>query len=245
MYGYYEPDSPSTYYSSSDCRMDSDSNCDTDSESDSGSEPGYYRLSPLAYALWDTKQNLLVRITANRSVDVYLGDHYKTKLGNFVAIDCECVGVGPGRKSALARVSVVNYFGVVYLDVYVRPNGQVTDWRTLVSGITPELMQNAISYKKARELVEERIDDRVLVGHSLSHDLGILRLSHLDCVIEDISKYDYFRSFVNYSTPGLRFLTKEFLDYDIQQGSHSLVEDAQATMALFRIHRRLKRTGRI
>lgn len=30
-----------------------------------------------------------------------------------VAIDCEMVGVGPNNESALARISIVNYYGAV------------------------------------------------------------------------------------------------------------------------------------
>lgn len=48
--------------------------------------------------------------------------------------------------------------------------------------------------------------------------------------------YEYFRRFANGKTPGLRTLSNEFLKYGIQQGLHSLVEDAQAAMALFRYH---------
>jgi RNA exonuclease 4 len=51
------------------------------------------------------------------------------------------VGVGPdGIQSALARVTIVNYYGVIILDKYVRPIERVTDFRTEISGITPKLL---------------------------------------------------------------------------------------------------------
>lgn len=60
---------------------------------------------------------------------------------NFLALDCEMVGVGPfGLESALARVTIVNYVGDIVLDEFVRPQEQVTDWRTPVSGIRKEHM---------------------------------------------------------------------------------------------------------
>lgn len=56
-----------------------------------------------------------------------------------VAIDCEMVGVGPGGEdSMLARVSIVNQFGKCIYDKYVKPTEEVTDYRTNVSGIRPE-----------------------------------------------------------------------------------------------------------
>jgi RNA exonuclease 4 len=53
------------------------------------------------------------------------------------------VGVGPaGTESRLARVSVVNYFGAVLLDEFVRQKERVTDWRTQWSGIRAKDMIN-------------------------------------------------------------------------------------------------------
>jgi RNA exonuclease 4 len=53
------------------------------------------------------------------------------------------VGVGPaGEESTLARVSVVNYFGAVLLDEFVRQKERVTDWRTQWSGIRAKDMIN-------------------------------------------------------------------------------------------------------
>lgn len=52
-------------------------------------------------------------------------------------------------------------------------------------------------------------------------------------------------------TPGLRMLTSKILGLDIQSGEHSSVEDARATMAIYRQHAkdweealRAKRTGK-
>jgi DNA polymerase III epsilon subunit-like protein len=68
-----------------------------------------------------------------------MSDFINFRLGKYVAIDCEMVGVGPeGEESALARVSLVNYNGAVLMDEYVKPQERVTDFRTAVSGITPK-----------------------------------------------------------------------------------------------------------
>lgn len=68
-----------------------------------------------------------------------VSDFMNFRLGKYVAIDCEMVGVGPeGEESALARVSLVNYNGAVLMDEYVKPQERVTDFRTAVSGITPK-----------------------------------------------------------------------------------------------------------
>ncbi|CAJ0825913.1 15535_t:CDS:2 [Entrophospora sp. SA101] len=49
-------------------------------------------------------------------------------------IDCEAVGIGPdGTESALARVTIVNFHGVVVLDKYVKPLDYVTNFRTEIT----------------------------------------------------------------------------------------------------------------
>jgi len=56
------------------------------------------------------------------------------------------VGVGiDGEESSLARVSVVNYHGVVLLDEVVKQRERVVDFRTEWSGIRPGDMVNGKS----------------------------------------------------------------------------------------------------
>ena len=62
-----------------------------------------------------------------------------------IAIDCEMVGVGyEGNESALARISIVNYYGVTLMDKYVKPQRKITDYRTKFSGITPKHLENGM-----------------------------------------------------------------------------------------------------
>lgn len=67
-----------------------------------------------------------------------------------VAMDCEMVGLGPLRVSGLARCSIVNLNGTVLYDKYIRPEGEITDYRTRVSGITPQHMVRATPFVEAR-----------------------------------------------------------------------------------------------
>lgn len=66
--------------------------------------------------------------------------------GKYLAIDCEMVGVGlDGSESSLARVSVVNYYGAVIMDEFVRQKEHVKDWRSHVSGVYPSNMDKGLS----------------------------------------------------------------------------------------------------
>lgn len=70
-----------------------------------------------------------------------------------VAMDCEMVGLGPGRESGLARCSLVDVHGTVLYDEFIRPEGEITDYRTPVSGITPWHMEAARPFAVARREV--------------------------------------------------------------------------------------------
>ena len=54
---------------------------------------------------------------------------------------------------ALARISVVNYYGHVLLDTFVLPTKNITNYRTWVSGVTPSHMHKAIPYNTIRQTV--------------------------------------------------------------------------------------------
>lgn len=170
------------------------------------------------------------------SEDTRAGNNKSKEIGKYIAMDCEFVGVGPeGKESALARISIVNYFGHVVLDEFVKPREKVVEWRTWVSGIKPEHMKNAITFKDAQKRTADILESRILVGHALKHDLEALMLSHPKSMLRDTSRHLPFRqAYAKGKTPSLKKLTREVLKISIQEGEHSSVEDARATMLLYK-----------
>jgi len=163
------------------------------------------------------------------------GSNSKKRIGKYVAMDCEMVGVGPeGKESVLARVSIVNYYGNVILDKFVLPREKVVDYRTHVSGITKEILKDAEPFLDVQKEVADILKDKIVVGHALQHDFGALLLDHPYKLVRDTSHYKPFRKITNGRTPSLKKLTKVILGLDVQGGEHSSVEDAQATMLLYR-----------
>lgn len=163
------------------------------------------------------------------------GSNSKKRIGKYVAMDCEMVGVGPeGKESVLARVSIVNFYGNVILDKFVLPREKVVDYRTHVSGITKEILEDAEPFLDVQKEVADILKDKIVVGHALQHDFGALLLDHPYKLVRDTSHYKPFRKITNGRTPSLKKLTKVILGLDVQGGEHSSVEDAQATMLLYR-----------
>jgi RNA exonuclease 4 len=146
------------------------------------------------------------------------------------------VGVGPqpDRESALARVSIVNFNGEQIYDSFVRPKETVTDWRTPVSGVSAKNMQEARSLEQVQADVSKILDGNVLVGHAIRNDLDALLLSHPKRDIRDTARHPPFRKFAGGGSPRLKVLAAEILGIEIQSGAHSSVQDARATMLLFR-----------
>ncbi|XP_042864271.1 uncharacterized protein LOC122248368 isoform X2 [Penaeus japonicus] len=166
------------------------------------------------------------------------GSSMQGGLTNVIAIDCEMVGAGKkGRISMLARVSVVNEYGEVLLDKYVKPWRKVVDYRTKYSGIREADIKDGEDFGHVREQVKAMLQGRILVGHALEHDFMALNISHQRAYTRDTSRYKSFQNLVGGNIPSLKNLSLTILGQKIQKGEHSSVEDAKAAMSLYMLHR--------
>ncbi|KQJ98141.1 RNA exonuclease 4 [Brachypodium distachyon] len=160
-----------------------------------------------------------------------------TSLTKALAIDCEMVGVGAtGSKSALGRVTLVNSFGNVVYDEYVRPMERIVDYRTHISGIRPKHMNKAKDFWIVQKDVAELITGKILVGHALHHDLKVLLLGHPKKDIRDTSEYEVFRR--EGKRRSLKDLAAQELCVKIQQQEHCPIEDARAAMFIYKKHKK-------
>lgn len=89
--------------------------------------------------------------TSGRSSPCLRIDHSR-----IVAMDCEMVGTGPGgRRSEVARCSIVDYYGSVVYDSYILPQDPVTDYRTRWSGIRSHHLRQAVPFEQAQNEVRQ------------------------------------------------------------------------------------------
>lgn len=171
------------------------------------------------------------------------GLHSTHKIGKYLGLDCEMVGTGapPYDDNVLARVSIVNFHGEQIYDSYVLPPPGITvyDYRTFVSGIREQHLAPGYArpYSQVQKDVAALLDNRILVGHAVNNDLMVLLLSHPRRDIRDTSRYAPFRALNHGRAPALRHLAKAKLGMQIQGGEHSSVEDARATMMLFKMEK--------
>ncbi|KAF5346283.1 hypothetical protein D9758_011493 [Tetrapyrgos nigripes] len=173
--------------------------------------------------------------------------------GKYLALDCEIVGVGiDGSESSLAGVSLVNFHGAVILDEFVKQRERVVDYRTQWSGVresdmvkdeefvltTVTLTRTTKSFDEIQKQVANLIKDRILIGYAIYNDLKVLLLSHPRPLIRDTQYFAGKYKVVKSKYVALRNLVKQELDVSIQQGEHSSLTDARATMAVYRLHRK-------
>lgn len=191
-------------------------------------------------------QTLVDKLSKQKSINDSIPTVEKQK---YIAIDCEMVGIGiEGKKSALARVSAIDYDGNVLLDTHVRVPERVTDFRTHVSGVRPKDIAstnaNAVDHATIRTTVGQLLHNKILVGHALHNDLSVLMLSHPRKDMRDTARYKPFmrpsgRSGGKLRPRKLRDLVHEQLGTKIQEvgKAHDSVDDARASMELFKVVR--------
>ncbi|XP_057550082.1 uncharacterized protein LOC130828244 isoform X2 [Amaranthus tricolor] len=142
-----------------------------------------------------------------------------------VALDCEMVGGGSdGTLSLCGRVCLIDESEDVIFHAYVQPQMPVTDYRSEVTGLTEEHLKDAMPLKEVQQKIQEilyngesigiaRIDGgkaKLLVGHSLEHDLDCLRITYPDHLIRDTAKYQPLMK-TNLVSHSLKYLTKTYL----------------------------------
>lgn len=183
--------------------------------------------------------------TTKRQInDPDLSEEQKSR---YVAMDCEMVGVGySGHRSVLARVCIINWNGKKLMDAFVKPQEQVTDYRTFVSGITPDRLESewALDMSECRARVSALLKGKILVGHALKNDLHCLGLDHPWYDLRDTAKYEPFMK-IRFDDGilwprKLKELAKEKLGRDVQMAgvSHSPFEDSKTALDLYKLVRR-------
>jgi RNA exonuclease 4 len=167
----------------------------------------------------------------------------------YIGLDAEMVGILDSRgrhSSALARISLVDWNGESIFDTYVKVTQPIVDYRTFVSGITPEHLnrEDALPILEVRRIVGELIHDKIVVGHGLKNDFRALGLVHPWHLVRDSAKYLPFMKACPLTgekiAKKLKTLALDKLGMIIQcEGeAHDPNEDAIAAMELYKKHRK-------
>ena len=186
-----------------------------------------------------------------------VGPHYDI-LTEKVAIDCEMMQANIGQ--VLGRVSVVNYESRTIFDTFVcypEPVDIINthkefsgiDW----SDIDPQ--NGAQSFSEVQAELVKLLRNRIVIGHDIQKDLKAISMDLPSLILReqgiaqlitpitfsitfrDTQKYSGYRQYANpraHQGPNLKNLTLRVLGRSIKQGRMSSLEDAVATMNIYR-----------
>lgn len=175
-----------------------------------------------------------------------------------IALDCEMMQSNIGQ--VLGRVSVVNYEGEIIFDTFVcYPEPiNITNTDEPFSGIgwnDIDLQNGAQTFSEVQAYLVELLRDRIVIGHDIQKDLKVISMdlpSHIlrlqgvamrptpvtfDMTVRDTQKCNKYRQYANrgaHQGPSLKNLALKVLGRPIKQGRTSSVEDAIATMEVYR-----------
>ncbi|PHT29866.1 hypothetical protein CQW23_30537 [Capsicum baccatum] len=167
--------------------------------------------------------------------------------GRVVALSCKMVGGGSdGSLDLCARVCLIDQHERILFHSYVAPNLPITNYRYETTGIRQEHLRDAVPLKQVSKKIQDYLCNgeplwqirsrsgraRILVGHSLDHDLKCLELEYPTIMIRDTAKYPPLMKTSKLSN-SLKYLTKAYLGYEIQTGIQDPYEDCVATMRLY------------
>jgi RNA exonuclease 4 len=193
----------------------------------------------------------------SNEIKMPVGPH-RNILTEKIAIDCEMMRSNIGQ--VLGRVSVVNYEGETIFDTFVcypKPIN-ITKTDKEFSGIDwndIDPQNGARPFSDVQAQLVELLRDRIVIGHDIEKDLkaismdlpfNIMRLQGVvqwptpttfSMKVRDTQKYSGYRQYASRGAnqgPSLKNLVLEVLDRQIKRGRVSSVEDAVATMEVYR-----------
>ncbi|KAM9330671.1 RNA exonuclease 1 homolog [Gastrophryne carolinensis] len=147
------------------------------------------------------------------------------------SLDCEMCYTTCGLE--LTRISVVDHSLKVIYDTFVKPDNEIIDYNTSLSGVTEEnLKYITTSIRDVQAILLNLFSaDSILIGHSLENDLAAVKLIH-DTVIDTSMVFPHRLGLPH--KRALRNLIADYLRRIIQDnvGGHDSTEDATACMEL-------------
>lgn len=92
---------------------------------------------------------------------------------DYVVVDVETTGASPARGDRITEIAAVEVSGGEIVDEFstlVNPGRSIPPWITRLTGITPEMVEDAPRFEEVADLVRDRLEGRVFVAHNVPFD---------------------------------------------------------------------------
>ena len=168
-------------------------------------------------------------------------------------LDCEFVMgfkelVGSRLKGTqlLASIGIMDYPGRTILDTRVTPAKKIRHYCEFITGFRPNDLKNQRKEKEIIAEVNQLVRGRILIGHDLTSDLAVLKISREDLAgIRDLSTAPVLRERIETENPrlSLKRVTEEILGRPLRSTikvngkeivePHSAMEDVKAIRDIY------------
>eukprot|EP00917_Polyrhabdina_sp_WS-2016_P009566 GHVP01021146.1.p1 GENE.GHVP01021146.1~~GHVP01021146.1.p1 ORF type:complete len:570 (+),score=99.15 GHVP01021146.1:179-1711(+) len=158
---------------------------------------------------------------------------WKDKQYKGFALDCEMVS-GVDNEELVAKISIVDWTGSAVMNEIIRPDQPIKDYRTSITGVTAQMLERSkVTLKDIHEGMKSLFGaDSFLIGHSIVHDLSVLKIAH-PRVIDTAILYGHPKPPSKYS---LNRLLKNLLNKELERkGVHDPEEDCRACLDLVKL----------
>lgn len=120
----------------------------------------------------------------------------------------------------------------------MRPSAKITDYITDITGVTYLHIKNAPNTQTVIEKAKKILYNKIVVGHTVNKDIEVCGLKEWKGwkALVDIAEFSDFKE-KNGRLISLKNLSLRHLGRSIQEGRHSSVEDATATIDLYKLRR--------
>ncbi|CAM6032761.1 unnamed protein product [Sphagnum compactum] len=154
-----------------------------------------------------------------------------------ISLDCEMVDC-EGGEAQIVKICAVDRNCDILIDELVLPNKKVVDYLTHITGVKAEDLEGVSLTQEAVQRMVKKIlsPGTILVGHSLDHDLSVLKIDHQRVI--DTAFIFQPRTWALTHLPSLVNLCKAVLQYDFREEGkpHNCLDDAIVPMRLV-LHR--------
>jgi len=154
-----------------------------------------------------------------------------------ISLDCEMVDC-EGGEAQIVKICAVDRNCDILIDELVLPNKKVVDYLTHITGVKAEDLEGVSLTQEAVQRMVKKIlsPGTILVGHSLDHDLSVLKIDHQRVI--DTAFIFQPRTWASTHLPSLVNLCKAVLRYDFREEGkpHNCLDDAIVPMRLV-LHR--------
>lgn len=187
---------------------------------------------------YNTTENAIVSLNLYKQYQaIWDQDIFNQLQTTSIAFSIDCVMIvgesNHGKVEMIARISIVNFFGLVTYDKLFKPTWPVVDYRSNVTGLYAENFTDAVFLNRELEMIKVLLKGKRLVGYGLSRIMYATGLRHKLTLYRDVSSFHKFLQAFPHRVPSLKEISEQFLNKTFDEVPHDPLKTAHIAMLLY------------